>query len=82
MMGAALVVKLRAYTRYTRSREWARALRSVLGLLVVTPDPSQEQRIKRIAQSGAEAGLMVHTTTANHLARAATTRANLAHDAG
>lgn len=33
------------------------------------------------AQSYDEAGLMAHTTTANRLARAATTRANLAHDA-
>ncbi len=38
MTGAALVMKLRAYTHSTRSREGARELRPMLGLRVVTPD--------------------------------------------
>jgi DNA-binding MarR family transcriptional regulator len=67
MTGAALAVKLHAYAHYTRSREWARELRPMPGLLVVTPDPAQEQRMQRIARLCAEAGLIVHTTTASRL---------------
>jgi DNA-binding MarR family transcriptional regulator len=67
MTGAALAVKLHAYVHYTRSREWARELRPLPGLLVVTSDPAQEQRIQRIARACAEAGLMVRTTTASRL---------------
>lgn len=36
MAGAALAGKLRAYAHYTRSREWARELRPLPDLLVVT----------------------------------------------
>lgn len=67
MTGAALAVKLHAYAHYTRSREWARELRPLPGLLVVTPDPGQEQRIQRLTQTCAEAGLVVRTTTATRL---------------
>jgi DNA-binding MarR family transcriptional regulator len=69
MTGAALAVKLRAYAHYTRSREWARELRPLPGLLVVTPDPAQEQRMQRIARMCAETGLIVRTTTASRLAQ-------------
>ena len=69
MTGAALAVKLRAYAHYTRSREWARELRPLPSLLLVTPDPAQEQRVQRIAQMCAEAGLMVRTTTASRVAQ-------------
>jgi DNA-binding MarR family transcriptional regulator len=69
MTGAALAVKLHAYAHYTRSREWARELRPLPGLLVVTPDPAQEQRMQRIARTCAEAGLIVRTTTASRLAQ-------------
>jgi hypothetical protein len=58
-----------AYAHYTRSREWARELRPLPGLLIVTPDLAQEQRIQRIAQTCAEAGFIVYTTTAIRLER-------------
>lgn len=67
MTGAALAVKLRAYTRYTRSRECARELRPLSGVLVITPDPSQEQRIQRLCWTCDEAGLLIRTTTASRL---------------
>ena len=67
MTGAAIAVKLRAYTYYTRSREWARELRPLPGLLVVTPDLGQEQRIQRLAWTCAEAGLIIRTTTVSRL---------------
>lgn len=67
MGGSALEKKFFAYAHYVRSREWARELRPLPALLVVTPDPAQEQRIQRIARSCAKAGLIVQTTTASHL---------------
>ncbi len=67
MTGAALAVKLHAYAHYTHSREWARELRPLPGLLVVTPDPGQEQRIQRLAWTCAEAGLMIRMTTVSRL---------------
>jgi DNA-binding MarR family transcriptional regulator len=69
MTGAALAVKLHAYAHYTRSREWARELRPLPALLVVTPDLAQEQRMQRLARTCAEAGLIVRTTTASRLAQ-------------
>ena len=63
--GAALAVKLRAYARSTRSREWARELRPLPGLLVITPDLSQEQCLQRLAWTCAEAGLILRTTTSS-----------------
>jgi DNA-binding MarR family transcriptional regulator len=69
MTGAALAVKLHAYAHYTRSREWAKELRPLPGLLVITPEPAQEQRMQRIARTCAEAGLMVRTTTTSRLAQ-------------
>lgn len=67
MTGAALAVKLRAYAHYIGSREWARELRPLPVLLVVTPDPGQEQRIQRLSWTCAEAGLIVRTTTSSRL---------------
>lgn len=67
MTGARLAAKLHAYTHYMRSREWARELRPLPVLLVVTPDLGQERRIQRIARSCAEAGLMVRITTVSRL---------------
>lgn len=49
------------------SREWARELRPLPDLLVVTPGPGQEQRIQRLAWTCAEAGLMIRTTTVSRL---------------
>jgi DNA-binding MarR family transcriptional regulator len=67
MTGAALAVKLQAYAHYARSREWARELRPMSSLLVVTPDPAQEQRVLRIARTCVEAGLVICTTTASRI---------------
>lgn len=67
MTGAALAVKLRAYAHYTHSREWARELRPLPSLLVVTPDPAHEQRMQRIARTCAEAGLLIRITTVSRL---------------
>ena len=67
MGGSALEKKFFAYAHYVRSREWARELRPLPALLVVTSDPAHEQRIQRIARSCAQAGLIVQTTTASRL---------------
>ena len=67
MTGATLALKLRAYAYSTRSREWARELRPLPGLLVVTPDPGQEQRIQHLAGTCAEAELLIRTTTVSRL---------------
>lgn len=50
MTGAVLAVKLHTYAHYTCSREWARESRPLPGLLVVTSNPAQEQRMLRIVR--------------------------------
>jgi hypothetical protein len=67
MPGAALAVKQRAYAHFARSHEWAREPRPLPGLLAVTPDPGQEQRIQRLAWICAEAESMIRATTVGRL---------------
>lgn len=67
MTGAALDTKFAAYKYYVRSREWAKELRPLPTLLVVTSEAGQELRIGRIARQCAEAGLLIHTTTTTRL---------------
>jgi Replication-relaxation len=65
-----LAIKFTSYAQYVASREWARE-RSVLPLLLcVAPDIAQEQRLLRVARSMLTnaPGLVVHSTTAPHLA--------------
>ncbi len=68
MGSSALEKKFFAYAHYVHSREWARELRPLPTLLVVTPDPGHEQRIQRMARTCAEEGLIVRTTTTSRLA--------------
>jgi DNA-binding MarR family transcriptional regulator len=67
MTSGALERKFFAYAHYVHSREWARELRPLPTLLVVTPDPGNEARIERIARPCVEGGLIVRTTTTSRL---------------
>jgi hypothetical protein len=67
MTGGALTAKLRTYAQYLRSREWAREQRALPLLLIVTPEPSQERRIRQLYAMVTAPGLRLFTTTATRL---------------
>ncbi len=69
MTGGALAAKLRTYTHYLHSREWARELPALPVLLIVTSESGQELRVRRLGEALAALGLRIWTTTAARLAQ-------------
>jgi hypothetical protein len=68
MTSSALAAKLRTYAHYLSSREWGRERHALPLLLIVTPEPGQEQRVWRPGAELAAMGLRLFTTTATRLA--------------
>lgn len=68
MTGGALAVKVETYAHYLFSREWARWHRALPLLLIVTPEPGQERRVRRRAEALEHMGLHLYTTTVTRLA--------------
>jgi hypothetical protein len=68
MTGGALAAKFRAYAQYLHSREWAKEMRPLPLLLIVTPEPGQERRLQGLSGPLVAAGLRAFLTTATRLA--------------
>jgi DNA-binding MarR family transcriptional regulator len=67
MTSGGLAAKMWAYLTYLHTREWAKEPHPLPLLLIVTPEPGQERRMRQRGVELAEAGMRVYTTTGTRL---------------